>query len=153
MTSAESKPTLRKKQFILSSGCQKANFLGSSYSSVFIKFYSAPRHSFPLTDLCAFYTSYLNIVFFQYNVSGSIPSPGSGGEYNVQDGFGWTNGAVLDLLVTYADRITAQDPQLGNNPTTITPSTSTLTTSTATVESSHLIFAFLCARTIFAFFC
>lgn len=24
--------------------------------------------------------------------------PGGGGEYEVVDGFGWTNGAVLDLL-------------------------------------------------------
>uniref|UniRef100_A0A183BQN1 Trehalase n=1 Tax=Globodera pallida TaxID=36090 RepID=A0A183BQN1_GLOPA len=30
-------------------------------------------------------------------------TPGSGGEYNVQMGFGWTNGAMLDLLVTYGD--------------------------------------------------
>lgn len=27
--------------------------------------------------------------------------PGSGGEYSVQSGFGWTNGIVLDLLHTY----------------------------------------------------
>ena len=44
---------------------------------------------------------------FQYDVVGSIPQPGKGGEYEVQDGFGLTNGAILDLLVTYADRITA----------------------------------------------
>uniref|UniRef100_A0A914GVW3 Trehalase n=1 Tax=Globodera rostochiensis TaxID=31243 RepID=A0A914GVW3_GLORO len=30
-------------------------------------------------------------------------TPGSGGEYNAQTGFGWTNGAMLDLLVTYGD--------------------------------------------------
>uniref|UniRef100_A0A183CKB1 Trehalase n=1 Tax=Globodera pallida TaxID=36090 RepID=A0A183CKB1_GLOPA len=30
-------------------------------------------------------------------------TPGSGGEYNAQMGFGWTNGAMLDLLVTYGD--------------------------------------------------
>ncbi|KAL3125943.1 hypothetical protein niasHT_009472 [Heterodera trifolii] len=28
-------------------------------------------------------------------------APGKGGEYTVQIGFGWTNGAILDLLVTY----------------------------------------------------
>ncbi|KAI3420251.1 Trehalase [Globodera pallida] len=33
-------------------------------------------------------------------------NPGIGGEYVVQIGFGWTNGGVLDLLVTYGDEIT-----------------------------------------------
>uniref|UniRef100_A0A8R1HK60 Trehalase n=1 Tax=Caenorhabditis japonica TaxID=281687 RepID=A0A8R1HK60_CAEJA len=41
----------------------------------------------------------------KYNVIGSYPQPGSGGEYDVQDGFGWTNGAILDLLLTYNDRL------------------------------------------------
>ncbi|EFO19502.1 trehalase [Loa loa] len=40
------------------------------------------------------------------DVNGTIPKPGAGGEYDVQDGFGWTNGAILDLLVTYRDRMT-----------------------------------------------
>ena len=26
------------------------------------------------------------------------------GEYDVQAGFGWTNGVILDLLATYGDR-------------------------------------------------
>uniref|UniRef100_A0A8R1TXH5 Trehalase n=1 Tax=Onchocerca volvulus TaxID=6282 RepID=A0A8R1TXH5_ONCVO len=39
-------------------------------------------------------------------VTGTIPEPGVGGEYDVQDGFGWTNGVILDLLVTYSDRMT-----------------------------------------------
>jgi hypothetical protein len=30
---------------------------------------------------------------------------GDGGEYGVQTGFGWTNGAILDLLVRYKDTI------------------------------------------------
>lgn len=30
---------------------------------------------------------------------------GSGGEYTVQDGFGWTNGIVLELLQKYGDRL------------------------------------------------
>jgi alpha,alpha-trehalase len=28
-----------------------------------------------------------------------------GGEYGVQTGYGWTNGAILDLLVRYKDTI------------------------------------------------
>uniref|UniRef100_A0AC35GXD5 Trehalase n=1 Tax=Panagrolaimus sp. PS1159 TaxID=55785 RepID=A0AC35GXD5_9BILA len=52
----------------------------------------------------------------KYDVAGTVPEPGKGGEYEVQDGFGWTNGAILDLLVTYADRITAYDkPPKTNN--------------------------------------
>ncbi|TKR88036.1 hypothetical protein L596_012337 [Steinernema carpocapsae] len=41
----------------------------------------------------------------KYDVIGKVPRPGEGGEYHVQDGFGWTNGAILDLLSTYNDRI------------------------------------------------
>uniref|UniRef100_A0A914H7A0 Trehalase n=1 Tax=Globodera rostochiensis TaxID=31243 RepID=A0A914H7A0_GLORO len=35
-------------------------------------------------------------------------TPGSGGEYSVQIGFGWTVGAMLDLLVTYGTELTAK---------------------------------------------
>ncbi|KHN87722.1 Trehalase [Toxocara canis] len=41
----------------------------------------------------------------KYDVVGTVPQPGAGGEYAVQPGFGWSNGAILDLLVTYKDRI------------------------------------------------
>ncbi|XP_060079825.1 trehalase-like [Ylistrum balloti] len=33
-------------------------------------------------------------------------SRGAGGEYNVQEGFGWTNGVILDLVAMYGDRLT-----------------------------------------------
>lgn len=32
---------------------------------------------------------------------------GGGGEYEVQLGFGWSNGVVMDLLSKYGDKITA----------------------------------------------
>ncbi|XP_060536907.1 trehalase isoform X2 [Cylas formicarius] len=35
---------------------------------------------------------------------------GTGGEYEVQLGFGWSNGVVLDLLHRYSDRLTVEDP-------------------------------------------
>ncbi|KAK0394558.1 hypothetical protein QR680_000804 [Steinernema hermaphroditum] len=41
----------------------------------------------------------------KYNVIGTQPKSGNGGEYEVQAGFGWTNGAILDLLSTYSDRL------------------------------------------------
>lgn len=34
---------------------------------------------------------------------------GSGGEYEVQLGFGWSNGLVMTLLDKYGDRLTAED--------------------------------------------
>uniref|UniRef100_A0AC35G7Z0 Trehalase n=1 Tax=Panagrolaimus sp. PS1159 TaxID=55785 RepID=A0AC35G7Z0_9BILA len=42
----------------------------------------------------------------KYDITGSYPSPGVGGEYEVQDGFGLTNGAILDLLMTYKNDMT-----------------------------------------------
>lgn len=39
-------------------------------------------------------------MYEKYDCSGTA---GSGGEYEVQTGFGWTNGVVLDLLNTYGD--------------------------------------------------
>jgi len=40
--------------------------------------------------------------------------PGGAGEYDVQEGFGWTNGVFLALLDKYGDRIGVED---GRNPT------------------------------------
>lgn len=34
---------------------------------------------------------------------------GGGGEYEVQLGFGWSNGLIMDLLDKYGDRLTAED--------------------------------------------
>ena len=34
---------------------------------------------------------------------------GGGGEYEVQLGFGWSNGIIMDLLDKYGDRLTADD--------------------------------------------
>ncbi|VDM24130.1 unnamed protein product [Toxocara canis] len=41
----------------------------------------------------------------KYDVSGTVPEPGAGGEYVVQEGFGWTNGVILNLLTTYYNRL------------------------------------------------
>lgn len=35
--------------------------------------------------------------------------PGGGGEYQVQTGFGWSNGAVLDMLDKYAAKLNSGD--------------------------------------------
>lgn len=45
---------------------------------------------------------------FQYDAS--VPGGyGGGGEYEVQMGFGWTNGVILELLDKYGDRISLKD--------------------------------------------
>lgn len=36
-------------------------------------------------------------------------SPGSGGEYKVQEGFGWTNGVFLYFLELYSDELSFED--------------------------------------------
>jgi alpha,alpha-trehalase len=46
-------------------------------------------------------------MFEKYSVDGFKSKAGSGGEYEVQDGFGWTNGVMLDLLLQYGDRLRA----------------------------------------------
>ncbi|XP_066158473.1 trehalase-like isoform X1 [Euwallacea fornicatus] len=37
---------------------------------------------------------------------------GGGGEYEVQLGFGWSNGVIMDLLYRYSDVLTVDDPPL-----------------------------------------
>ncbi len=34
-----------------------------------------------------------------------------GGEYDVQLGFGWTNGVILDFLHIYGDRLVTEEPK------------------------------------------
>lgn len=36
----------------------------------------------------------------------SLGGHGGGGEYEIQKGFGWSNGAVMDLMDKYGDRLT-----------------------------------------------
>lgn len=44
---------------------------------------------------------------YSTNISGE---GGSGGEYGVQEGFGWSNGVVLELLSMYGDRLSVSPP-------------------------------------------
>ncbi|XP_008061105.1 trehalase isoform X2 [Carlito syrichta] len=45
-------------------------------------------------------------MYEKYDISNG-GQPGGGGEYEVQEGFGWTNGVVLMLLDCYGDRLTS----------------------------------------------
>ncbi|KAK9521200.1 hypothetical protein VZT92_021025 [Zoarces viviparus] len=45
-------------------------------------------------------------MFEKYDVNGD-GKPGGGGEYEVQLGFGWTNGVALQLLDQYGATLTA----------------------------------------------
>lgn len=47
--------------------------------------------------------------FFEKYHAQLIGQPGGGGEYVVQDGFGWTNGVLLWMIKKYGDEI-AIDP-------------------------------------------
>ena len=49
------------------------------------------------------YTIYECILFFQPG------KRGGGGEYEAQDGFGWTNGVFLHFLQAYGDKISSHD--------------------------------------------
>ncbi|CAK6448710.1 unnamed protein product [Pipistrellus nathusii] len=48
-------------------------------------------------------------MFEKYDIS-SGGQPGGGGEYEVQEGFGWTNGLALMLLDRYGDRLRSAAP-------------------------------------------
>ncbi|XP_018408353.1 PREDICTED: trehalase [Nanorana parkeri] len=47
-----------------------------------------------------------NAMFEKYDVEGD-GKPGGGGEYEVQLGFGWSNGVILQLLDVYKSRLTS----------------------------------------------
>ena len=56
---------------------------------------------------------YLNFLskghmFEKYDAT-SITKIGGGGEYEVQLGFGWTNGVILDFMDMYCDRLTSKE--------------------------------------------
>ncbi|KKF92309.1 Trehalase [Ceratocystis platani] len=53
-----------------------------------------------------------NGVIFEKYSSQSISSPGSGGEYDVAEGFGWTNGVLLYIMDEFGAEI--QRPECGN---------------------------------------
>ena len=57
-------------------------------------------------------------VLLQYDVR-EAGKPGGGGEYEVQLGFGWTNGVVLQLIEKYADKL--HFPLTDTTPETPTP--------------------------------
>ena len=44
------------------------------------------------------------LAIVQYDVT-EVGKPGHGGEYEVVEGFGWTNGVVLDLLMRYGNSL------------------------------------------------
>ncbi|XP_035009665.2 trehalase [Hippoglossus stenolepis] len=52
-----------------------------------------------------------NAMFEKYDVNGD-GKPGSGGEYEVQLGFGWTNGVALQLLEQYGAALTSGSRQV-----------------------------------------
>ncbi len=47
-------------------------------------------------------------MFEKYNVN-EMGSAGGGGEYDVQTGFGWTNGVVIDFMVIFGDELLSDE--------------------------------------------
>jgi len=47
-------------------------------------------------------------MFEKYNVN-DIGSAGGGGEYEVQTGFGWTNGVIIDFMVLFGDDLISDE--------------------------------------------
>lgn len=47
------------------------------------------------------------LINFQQYLATELGGHGGGGEYDVQKGFGWTNGVILDLLDRYGATLTA----------------------------------------------
>ena len=39
----------------------------------------------------------------KYHIASGVPHEGGGGEYPLQDGFGWTNGVVRRLISLYGE--------------------------------------------------
>lgn len=58
---------------------------------------------------------------------------GGGGEYELQTGFGWTNGVVMDLLYKYSSKLTPDDPALSNKAETVVAATTSSPLVTALV--------------------
>ena len=47
-------------------------------------------------------------IYPQYNAE-ATGSAGGGGEYDVQTGFGWTNGVVIDFIVKFGDELLSDE--------------------------------------------
>ncbi|XP_076032352.1 trehalase-like [Oratosquilla oratoria] len=58
------------------------------------------------TNFMAYDSSDPHAMYEKYNVN-EQGSSGGGGEYTVQDGFGWTNGVAMRLMEVFGDRLTA----------------------------------------------
>ncbi|GMT33330.1 hypothetical protein PFISCL1PPCAC_24627 [Pristionchus fissidentatus] len=90
----------------------------------------------------------------KYNVATNEARGGGGGEYEVQAGFGWTNGVVLDLLLSYGDRLFVDDSTTpapkSDSPTTVPSSAASASaivsepkTTTGSASSSTTVFHIL----------
>uniref|UniRef100_A0A183CHF7 Trehalase n=1 Tax=Globodera pallida TaxID=36090 RepID=A0A183CHF7_GLOPA len=47
--------------------------------------------------------------FMWMKLAADTGTPGAQGDFHAQIGFGWTNGAVLDLLATYGHELTLEE--------------------------------------------
>lgn len=85
------------------------------------------------TNLLTFNVS--NAMWEKYDVQEPDAKLATGGEYEVQAGFGWTNGAALDLILTYSDRLKWTGPLLENLVGSLKPIKTTKITTNAVTSS------------------
>ena len=78
-----------------------------------------------------------NAMFEKYD-STVVGETGGGGEYEVQAGFGWTNGVVMELLYKYGDRMTCLEKELPTEP----PANSAISTAQFLGQLATVVLAF-----------
>lgn len=69
------------------------------------------------SNYCAWNATFVDfggVMFEKYNAK-IIGMPGDGGEYQVQEGFGWTNGVILKLLKSYGNSLSIGKCTLPSN--------------------------------------
>ncbi|CAI2347217.1 unnamed protein product [Caenorhabditis sp. 36 PRJEB53466] len=121
------------------------------------------------TNMLTFNAS--NAMWEKYDVKEPDAKLATGGEYEVQAGFGWTNGAALDLILTYSDRLKYKGPVLEElvgssstikattylsskkltNSTSSSPESSTTHSSSATTSRSPIIITIIAIITFYTF--
>ena len=99
----------------------RSNFLSTFFIYIYFLYYYIIFYIYFILYIAIFYIFYFftlfiyNFIFyisnfisfsFKYNVE-IVGAPGGGGEYDVQLGFGWTNGVALRFLTHFGDRLSS----------------------------------------------
>jgi len=83
------------------------NLFHFTNNSTYLRWAESIASRFLMTSWCGF-RRYNKQIFEKYHAN-IVGIPGGGGEYIVQEGFGWTNGVLLWIIKTYHQNITLGD--------------------------------------------